>query len=299
MILLTWTALCLPLAQEPQPAAAAQPSPAIAAIRAACAKLTEAPNYTFHHLSLDEGMPLGRGFGAPGGGGPPGEGQAAAQPPAPVPVEFLAQVQKDQPVHFQQGGMEAWRKEGVLVWRNAGGAWQRSDMQSGRGGGGERPSEEEMRAMRARMGLFTAQTAQEFIGGFETKLAMVTETAEAGKTVYSGTLTPEGAASFGGARMGRGGRGGQGGQGGQGGAAAGGPPPFQHSGSFKLIVDAGGRIESLTLDTLTSGSFDGNPIERKRHLEYRFSEVGSTKLEVPEEVAAKFSEKPTDKGAEF
>jgi len=301
MIAFALAAALTSCSQEAEPASAPQLSPELTAIRAACAKLAESPNYTFQHLSLDEG---GGGFGRGGRGGeggPPAEGQAAAPPPAPVPVEFLAHVQNDQPVHFKQGEMEAWRQEGVLVWRNGTGAWERMDMQSMRGGGrggapsggGTDASEEDMRNMRARMGLFSAQAAHELVQGFESKIAMVVKTDEGGKSVYVGSLTPEGAASMSGSsRFARGGRGG--GQGGGGDA-----PTFQNSGSFKIIVDAKGRMESFTLDTLMSGTIQERAIERKRHVEYRFSAVGETKLEVPAEVTTKFTEKPAADGLEF
>ena len=325
MIALALIAVLSASSQEPQPASSSQATPEINAIRAACAKLADAPSYTFRHLSLDEGS-FGGGFGRGGrvGGegatdpsGAASQGQPPAGPPAqpaPVPVEFVAHVQKDQPVHFQQGALEAWRQQGVLVWRNASGAWERMDMQSMRGGGrspaSEGQTEEEMRSMRTRMGLFSAQAAHELVSGFESKIAMCARTEEGGKSVYQGTLTPEGAASMGGSsRFNRGGRGGgQGGAAGgaQGGAAGGGQareggnaPAFQNSGSFKIVVDAQGRIESFTMDTLMSGVVQDQPIERKRHVEYRFSAVGETKLEVPAEVTAKFSEKASAGGLEF
>lgn len=281
--------------QEPEPASAPTLSTELSAIRAACAKLAETTSYTFRHLSLDEGG-FGGGFGRGGRGaeGGPPEGQVPPTPPAPVPVEFLAHVQKDQPIHFKQGEIEAWRRDGVMVWRNGEGAWERMDRNSMRErGGGAAASEEEMRSMRARMGLFSAQTAHELVAGFESKIAMCAKLDEGGKSVYQGTLTPEGAASLSGAaRFGRGNRGGGQGEGGD-------APVFQNSGSFKIVVDAQGRLESFTLDTLMSGSIQDRPIERKRHVEYRFSAVGETKLEVPAEVTAKFSEKPSEGGLEF
>lgn len=307
MILLALASLFPACAQDPQPAAATQPSAEIAAIRAACAKIAEADSYTFHHLALDEGMPMGpsggRGGAGRGGGeaGQEGGGQAAPpQPPAPVPMEFTAQVRKGQPVHFQQGPMEAWRRDGVLVWRQDGGAWQRMDMQAMRGGGGRGlggGDEAEMRSMRSRMGLATAQTAADLLAGFEEKLAGCTRSEEAGKTIYSGTLTPEGAAALSGMgrMMGRG-RGGAGAPAGEGGD---GPPPIQNSGTYRVVVDAEGRVESLTLDTLSSGSFGERSFERKRRLEYRISLVGSTVVEAPAEVNEMFAAKPAEGGLEF
>ncbi len=293
MILLALAPFLLPLGQEPTPAAAAQPqlSAEATAIRAACAKLAEAPNYTFKHLMLEEGSGFGRGRAddsAAAGVGPP-----PPPPPAPVPFEFTAHVQRDLPVHFLQGNLEAWRKDGVLVWRNAAGAWERMEARGGRGGagggaaGGEPQDEQAQRDMRSRMSLVTAQSAHEMLKDFETKIAMVARTEEGGKSVYTGSLTPEGAASMaGGGRFGRGGNRG-------GGAAA-----FVNTGSFRFVVSADGVLDSFTLDTLMTGSIEERKIERKRHAEYRFSVVGTTKLEVPAEVTAKFSEKPKE-GVEF
>lgn len=299
MIHLLLTAALVPCMQEPEPASAPQLSPELSAIRAACAKLAEAPSYSFHYLVLEEGAPFGGGRGGRGGGegGAPAAEAAPATPPAPVPVEFRARVQKGQPLHVQQGTLEAWRKDNVLVWRSGEGPWQR--MERGAARGGADMNEEEMRALRARMGLFSVQAAHELVLGFEGKIAMVAQSQEGGKTVFQGSLTPEGAAAMSGAsRFARGGRGG----GGQGGGAGGGDaaaPAFQNTGSFRIVVDANGRVEAFTLDTLMSGTFQERAIERKRHVEYRFTGVGETKVEVPADVTAKFAEKPAEGSLEF
>ncbi len=279
--------------QEP----AAAVSPDAAAIQAACKKLAEAENYTVLQTSQDTGGGFGGPGGAPGGAAG-GEGQAP--PPPPAPTVFTMHVQNGKPAHFMMGDLEAWRDKGVLVHRKPGGAWERFDMpqRGGPGGGGQGGrggDPEAQRAMRTRMSLATTQTASEMLAAFETKIAVVSAAQEGGKTVYTGTLTPEGAASLGmGGRGFRGGRGGQGGgaQGG-GGAPGGGPPPFESSGSFRIVV-AGGVLESVTLDTVTKGSFNDQAFERKRHLEIAISALGKTAIPVPDEVTAKFAAKPEE-----
>ena len=152
--------------------------------------------------------------------------------------------------------------------------------------------------MRARMSLFTAPAAHELVVGFETKIAMVTSSTEGDKTVYVGSLTPEGAATLSGAarmaRSGRSGRSGEGNAGATGTTGAADATTYQSSGNFRIVVDAEGRVESCTIDTVTSGTVQDRALEHKRHVEYRFSAIGETKLEVPAEVTAKFAEKPAE-----
>jgi hypothetical protein len=307
MMTLAFTLLLSSCLQEPEPAAAPKLSPELTAIRTAAAKLTEVPNYTFHHLLREEGAPTGA---------------AAADRPVAGPIEFTAHVLKGLPMHFQQGELEAWRQDNVLVWRSGKGEWQRMDGQSMRGRdgavGGAPASEEELRAMRTRMSLFTAPAAHELVVGFESKIAMVTSSTEGGKTIYVGSLTPEGAAMLSGAaRLARGGRSGDAktdapsegtgtgtskgkgtGTGATGTTGAADATTFQSSGNFRIVVDAKGRVESCTIDTVTSGAAQDRALERKRHAEYRFSAIGETKLEVPAEVTAKFAEKNAEKPVE-
>lgn len=285
----------VPLAVPPTPA-----TPEALAIRAACAKLAEASSYTVQQTSLDEGG----GFGGPPPAAPPstgGEGTPPTVAPPPVPQVFTAQVQKGKPTRFVQDKLEAWREGEAMVYRNGEGAWERFEQPRGRGpGGGGTPDQdpEAARAMRARMNLATAQMAHEMLAGLDAKIAIAAATKDGAKSVITGSFTPEGAASFG-RRFGRGGRGGgQGGQGGQGGGQ-GGAPAMENSGTFRCVIAADGSLESMVFDTLTKGSFNDTPFERKRHVELRVSAVGSTTVEVPAEAAAKIAEKPRDPSKEF
>lgn len=136
MISLTFTLLLSSCLQEPEPAAAPKLSPELTAIRTAAARLTEVPNYTFHHLLREEGAPAGTGRTNRPHADEDGlsvPDRAIADPQATGPIEFTAHVQKNQPIHFQQGELEAWRQGNVFVWRTGKGEWQRMDGQSMRG----------------------------------------------------------------------------------------------------------------------------------------------------------------------
>lgn len=286
------TLALLLLVQDPAAPAAPPASPEVMSIRKACAQLAEAASYTVQQTTLEEGG----GFGGPQpAAAPPAGGEAAAAtvPPAPVAVVFTAQVQKGKPTRFTQDKLEAWREGEALVFRSGEAAWERYEQPRGRGqgGGGQDLDPEAARAMRARMSLASTQVAHEMLAGLDAKIAMAAATKDGAKTVITGQFTPEGAASLG-RRMGRSGRGG--GQGGQGGA-----PAMESSGSFRCVITADGSLESLVFDTLTKGSFNDTPFERKRHVEIKVSAVGSTALEVPAEVAAKLAEKPRDPSKEF
>jgi hypothetical protein len=283
------TLALLLLVQDP----AATASPEVMSIRKACAKLAEVSGYTVQQTTLEEGG----GFGGP----PPaaaapagGEAAAATVPPAPVAVVFTAQVQKGKPTRFTQDKMEAWREGDAMVFRSGESAWERFEQPRGRGqGGGDQDLDPEAaRAMRARMSLASSQVAHEMLAGLDAKIAMAAATKDGAKTVITGQFTPEGAASLG-RRMGRR-SGGQGGQGGQGS-----PPAMESSGTFRCVIAADGSLESLVFDTLTKGSFNDTPFERKRHVELKVSAVGTTTLEVPADVATKLAEKPRDPSKEF
>lgn len=283
--------IALPLQGAPEPSAAPQAqesAPEILQIRAACQKLAEAPSYACQERILEEG----------GGFGPrPGGGEAAA----PAPTEFVAEVQKDRPIHFRMGDLEAWRQDGVLVHRTGSAAWERFDRQSGFPGGGRRGGgagggegqagpgvADAGRSMRSRFTLMGAGVAHELLAGLDGKVESVTRTEEGGKVVYAGALTGAGAAGLGGGRgFGRGPGGGQG------------SPAVQSSGTFRLVVNAQGMPESAVFDTVTKGSFGERQFERKRHLELQISSVGALNLEVPAEVAAKLQEKPAGPPDEF
>lgn len=285
--------LALLVLQDPKPTAVpeAQPaSPAVMSIRAACAKLAEAPSYTVQHSTLEEG------------GGPPpaaapaeGEGAPPTPPPGPTPLVFTAQVQKGKPTRFVQDKLEAWREGEALVYRTEEGAWKRFARGSGQGGGGQGGAEQDpeaARAMRLRLTLSTTQLAHEMIAGLDAKIAMAAASQEGAKTVITGSLTPEGAASFS-RRMGRGGRGG-----GQGGGP-GGAPSAVSSGTFRCLISAEGHLELLVFDIVTKGTIGETPFERKRRVELRVSAVGATAVEVPADAAAKLAEKPRDPAQEF
>lgn len=289
--------LALLLCQDPAPAAPPA-SPEIQTILKACAKLAEAASYTVQQTTLDEGG----GFGGPPPAAPAGgEGATPSVPPPPAPVIFTAQVQKGKPTRFTQDQLEAWREGEALVYRTGQEAWARLEPpRGGPGGGGQGGGQgggnpqnqdpEAARSMRARMNLATAQVAHELLAGLDKKIAMAAASKDGAKTVITGSFTPEGASSLG-RRFGRRGSGQGGGQGGA--------PAVENSGTFRCVVSADGTLESLVFDTLTKGTVNDAPYERKRHVELRVSAVGSTALEVPAEAAAKLAEKPRDPSKEF
>lgn len=276
--------LFAPLAQEPADAGAKAPAAAAApaaldnaevqAIRAAAKKLAGAPSYTFQQVTTDEG----------GGIGLDGDG--------PQTTEFTAHVQQDKPVHFQQGTLEAWRQDGVLVYRSGAGAWERFEMGRGRGGRPQQirvEGEDGWRAMRARMQLATAPALHDMLGHMGSGVAKVSRSAEGGKSVYTGELTPDAAMRLNGPIMSMGGPGAHGGPGGgQGGQR----PPIESTASFRVVLGADGALESAVFDVLTKGSFGERSFERKRRMELKASAVGATALDLPAEAAAKLAEEP-------
>lgn len=303
--------LALLLLQDPAPAAvptAPPASPEVMSIRTACAKLAEAVSYTVQQTTLEEGG------GPPPAAAPTGGEGTPPPPPAPTPVVFTAQVQKGKPTRFVQDKLEAWREGEALVYRTAEGAWERYARGRGQGGGGGNAEldPEAARAMRLRMSMATTQMAHEVVAGLDAKIAMAAATKDGAKTVITGSLTPDGAASFG-RRMGRGGRGGApggaqgggaggaqgGGAGGAAGGAQGGAPSSTSSGTFRCVISADGNLEVLVFDILTKGTFGETSFERKRHVELRVSAVGATAVEVPADAAAKLAEKPRDPAQEF
>lgn len=95
---------------------------------------------------------------------------------------------------------------------------------------------------------------------------------------YSGELTPEGARDLG--SPGRGRRPGQGrGQG-----------ELTFAGSVKISVDSDGVVVKLEISTKASGKIRDREIDAKTTRTYEISEVGSAKVEIPEEAAKLFSE---------
>jgi len=278
--------LLLLVIQDPVPAAApAAPAnnPAVQAIRTAANKLSEAASYTVQQTVLDEGPDV-----APPADQPPPAAGADAATPGKSSVVFTAHVQKGKPTHFQQDKMEAWREGDVLFYRTSAGTWERFGDPAANPKADPKADPDAARNMRLRMNLARTQVAHEMLAGLDKKIATANETKEGGKSVITGSFTPEGAASLG-QRFSKGGTGG----------AGDGSKTVDTTGTFRVVVAADGNLESMTYDVVAKGTGkDGVAVDRKRHVELKVSAVGSTTMEVPADLKTKATDKPKDQPKE-
>lgn len=272
------------LIQEPVPASA-QPvpakNPAVQTVQAACAKLAEAKSYTVQQTTKEEGAATTLPTDQPS----TGETKPADNK---VTVVFTAHVQKGKPTHFVQDKMEAWRDGDVLFHRTSDGKWERIGEAGDHGQDGKDPKADNdaARNMRNRMMLAQAQVAHEMLAGFGDKVATASTSKDGAKTVVTGTFTPEGAAILG-QRFTRGGQPGRTGQGGEEGAKS-----VETSGTYRCVISADGNLESLDFDVAAKGTAKDAAVDRKRHVEIRVTEIGSTNMEVPAEINGKATTKP-------
>lgn len=281
-----------PTATPPAAAAQAQPAnPLIAELASKFASLEQAKNYAFVVETESSG-----------GGGRNREGDAAGAQPRP-PVTVHARYQSGQPMELKQGEDLSYLSGDVLVHKNAEGVWEKVE----RGGRGPRPEggappkaddtgaakppeaagagagAGEGRGPGGRGGMGGMQNLRSVIAphklveGFAGKVKDVAKAEKDGKTVYSGALT-DAAASQLSAMGGRRNRGGGGGEG----------PQLTNTGSFEIVFAADGSIESIRIDSMSSGTFGDRTVEMKRKSTYRISDLGKVEVKVPEEAAKLF-----------
>lgn len=276
-----------PTASPPAAPAPTQPAnPLIAELAAKFAALEQAKSYAFD-LETESS----------GGGGRNREGDAGGAQPRP-PVTVHARFQSGQPMELKQGEDLTYLAGEVLVHKNAEGVWEKVE-RGGRGPrpeGGAPPKADDAGAAKppegagegrppgaGRGGMGGMQNLRSIIAphklveGFATKVKEVAKAETNGKTVYSGALTDAAAGQLS-AMGGRRNRGGGGGEG----------PQLTNTGTFEIVFAADGSLESIRIDSMSSGTFGDRTIEMKRKSTYRISELGKVEIKVPEEAAKLF-----------
>jgi hypothetical protein len=274
-------------------------------LTALCDKLAQAGSYTFKVETDSEGSPFGGG-GRGGRGGGPGGGSGG-----PITGKF----QKQMPVLLQRGDMEAYRQEGRLVYKGSGGEWSLyrrrgfrgpgGEPRGGRGegqgrgqggeprGGGDRGVRGEgggprrdRASMMALMSISRIEAPHRALQGIAGKVKDVSRSVEGDKIVYSATLTESGTQAFGGGFGGPGGM--RGGPGGRGGGPQGNAP--ETKGTIHITATKGGSIEAIVVETETHMSFGERSMDIERKTSYTLSDVGSTKVSVPDSAMLKLAD---------
>jgi hypothetical protein len=212
-------------------------------------------NYTFTATNKIEGM--GGGGGGGGGGAP----------------TVTIKIQKDTPWQVKLGEKEAYKKGETVVSKGDEG-WKKVERPQGGGGGGNRPSREQMQLL----GLLRLKGAHETLKEFGKKFKEVKSEAGEGSKCFSGELTAEAAKELG-AVGGRGGGGG-GGQGSQ----------LEYTGSARIWVNGDGAVIKYEVVTEGKGKIRDRDVTIKRTQTVEISEVGSTKYDVPEEAMKALSD---------
>jgi hypothetical protein len=142
--------------------------------------------------------------------------------------------------------------------------------------------------MMALMSISRITAPHENLGGIDDKVQDVRKSMDGGQVVYSATLTESGARAFGGFGMPRGRRSG---------GMGGGDDAPETKGTIRVTVGKDGTIETIVVHTETKMSFGERTMDMKRTTTYTVSDVGATKVDVPDE-ARKMLEEPDDAGGE-
>lgn len=258
------------------------------------ARAQKAQSYTFEVQTAEEGGGFGRRGGSQG-------------PAAPLAGRY----QKGKPVWLQSGDSLGFRAGEHLVYQDADGTWKALDPRAvgrGRGGFGDEgrpapgaegqpspdapagaeddPQAANRRAAMNRMLLLRAPLPHALLADLDTGATEVSCEAAEGRKTFRGQLSPEAAAKFATGGLTMGGRAGRGAP--PEGAPAG--PVMENSGSFVLVVSEAGVVESLSIETVTRGTFRDQEFERKRTTDVKVAAVNSTEVEVPAEAAAALAE---------
>lgn len=262
------------------------------ALKAAAKKLADQPNYSFTTTVKSEG-----GFGGGGGGG-------GGNRPAPGPVEGKTEKDGCTWITSTRGEetLEAVRKGEKSVVKTKDGWKSADDLQAGGGGGGGGRGQRDPAAFFARAVKGLKLPAAEAEGLVD----KVTELRKAEDGSYTGDLTEEGAKELlsrggrGGGRSGGGAEGGSEGDGAErgddaGGGGAGVPPAAGDGGRSLNVTDAkgtatfwvkDGMLEKYSFNVQGQMTFGQREIAMNRTTTVEIREVGTTKVEVPEEATA-------------
>lgn len=164
--------------------------------------------------------------------------------------------EKDQPVSFKAGALEAFRKGGLVVYKE-GEEWKRVEKAKGQ------------KKADPTLAIQGVKLPHEELDGFDKHFQSVAkaEAKENDCTVFSGPLTDTAAASLAAT----------GGKGNNKAAAA-----LKYSGTGKLWVDADGRIVKYEVQLKGAGERNGKAIDQSITRTVEITDVGTAKVEVPE-----------------
>ncbi len=188
--------------------------------------------------------------------------------PMPMdPIEFTGKHQKDVGTYISGSAMgrdiEAYKKGEKVASKNQDGEWQLGGPGGrGRGMGGElKAPHEEIAGVEKKFKEIKKKDAKEAVDGKDC-------------SVYEGDLTDEGAKDVLPGGLGR-----------MAGAAA------EISGKAKVFVDADGLARKYVFVITVKASFQGNDLEITTTRAVDLKDIGSTKVELPEDVKKLFEEK--------
>jgi hypothetical protein len=173
---------------------------------------------------------------------------------SPQPVE--GKVDGDQPVYLKANRLEAYKKDTKLVTKNQEGSWAEVEP--------PQKGAEKEKGNRGGQILRGVKAPHEELGGLETAFQELTKAGEKENdcAVYSGTLSEEGAKRFAGRGRGK----------------------MSFSGSAKIWVNAEGVIVKYEIVTQVKGENDRGPVDLTTTRTVELVEIGTTKVEVPDDV---------------
>ncbi len=180
------------------------------------------------------------------------------------PVVIEVKIEKDKPWQLKAGGAEQF-KQGEKVIVKEGDAWKEMAKPEKPADG----SKPDRKAMAINMALRGLKAPHEQVKDIGTKIKDVKREDSDGGACYSGELTEDAAKEFGAIQTGKGGNKG---------------PSFKVTGSVKVFVNGEGSITKLEIVTEGKGTVKDQEMTVKQTKTIEISEVGSTKVEVPEEV---------------
>lgn len=210
----------------------------------AAAKAAEMTNYSYKTTTTVEGLGKDGGVGKP--------------------VTIEVKIEKDKPWQVKGGATEAF-KQGEKVIVKDGDAWKEM-AKPGKPADGSKP---DRKAMAVNLALRGLKAPHEQVKDIGTKIKEVKREDSDGGACYSGELTEDAAKEFGAMQSGK---------------AAGKNATFKYTGSVKVFVNGEGSITKLEIVTEGKGAVKDQEMTIKQTRTIEISEVGSTKVEVPEEV---------------
>jgi hypothetical protein len=175
------------------------------------------------------------------------------------PGAIEGRYQKDQPLALKTGSAEGFKKAGAIVYKD-GEEWKKL----------EKPQKGEKKQQPAASAFSLVKVPHEEFEGFEKSFEKVEKAAEKDKdcTLWTGTLTPTAARTLVSA-----------------GGKAEGKTAATYSGTAKVWVNAAGAIVRIEITSHMKGETKKGPVESDITRTVEITDVGSTKVEVPEGAA--------------